>query len=70
MATSKPPLSRTAGIPGLLTLKWAFRMLADVVRYGWVNRSFGMVAVILALLGIAILIGAAAASAPWVYTLF
>ncbi|HEX2751327.1 MAG TPA: hypothetical protein VHM91_25180 [Verrucomicrobiales bacterium] len=54
----------------MLTLKWIFRMLGDVIRYGWVNRSFGMVAVILFLLGVALLIGAAAASAPWIYTLF
>ncbi|HWB04587.1 MAG TPA: hypothetical protein VG796_16280 [Verrucomicrobiales bacterium] len=54
----------------MLTLKWIFRMLGDVLRYGWVNRSFGMVAVIFFLLGVALLLGAAAASAPWIYTLF
>lgn len=57
-------------LPGWLSLKWIFRMLRDVFLYGWVNRSFGMVAVIFFLLGVALLLGAAAASAPWIYTLF
>jgi hypothetical protein len=70
MPNHKSTFHHLTGVPGWLTLKWVFRMLGDVVRYGWVNRSFGMVAVILFLLGVAVLIGAAAASAPWIYTLF
>lgn len=50
--------------------KWFFRMIGDVVLYGWTNRSFGLAAMILVLIGIGLIIGAAAVSAPWIYTLF
>jgi hypothetical protein len=50
--------------------KWFFLMLRDVVVYGWTNRSFGLAAMIIVLLGIGLIIGAAAGSAPWIYTLF
>ena len=45
-------------------------MLRDVAVYGWTNRSFGLAAMILVLIGIGLIIGAAAVSAPWIYTLF
>jgi len=54
----------------MLHLKWFFRMLRDVADYGWTNRSFGLAAMILVLIGIGLIIGAAAVSAPWIYTIF
>lgn len=49
---------------------WVFKMLADVVRFGVVNRSYAMSFGILALLTIAFTMIAAQASAPFIYTLF
>jgi hypothetical protein len=54
----------------MLSIKWFFIMLRDVAVYGWTNRSFGLAAMILVLLGIGLIIGAAAVSAPWIYTIF
>jgi hypothetical protein len=54
----------------MLHLTWFFRMIRDVAVYGWTNRSFGLAAMILVLIGIGLIIGAAAVSAPWIYTLF
>ncbi len=54
----------------MLHLTWFFRIIRDVAVYGWKNRSFGLAAMILVLLGIGLIIGAAAVSAPWIYTLF
>lgn len=51
-------------------LKWAGRMLRDVVRFGWVNQSPAMSATILLLLLVGLVIGAAQVSAPFIYTLF
>ena len=51
-------------------LKWFFVMLRDIVAYGWTNRSFGLAALLIVLLGLGLLIGAAAVSAPWIYTVF
>lgn len=50
--------------------RWIFRMLVDVVKFGFVNRSFAMSFAILAFLTIAFAIIAAQASAPFIYTLF
>lgn len=52
------------------SVRWFGRMIRDVARYGWTNRSFGLAALILILLGIGLIIGAAAVSAPWIYTIF
>lgn len=57
-------------IPTWTSIRWFGRMLFDVVAYGWTNRSFGLAAMILVLIGIGLIIGAAAVSAPWIYTLF
>lgn len=54
----------------MLMLKWAARMLRDVVRLGWVNRSPAMSLTILLLLLVGLVIGAAQVSAPFIYTLF
>ena len=54
----------------MLSIKWFLRMLLDVAAYGWTNRSFGLAAMILVLLGIGLIIGAATVSAPWIYTIF
>lgn len=45
-------------------------MIVDVVKFGFVNRSFAMSFTILAFLTIAFAIIAAQASAPFIYTLF
>lgn len=54
----------------MLPIKWFLYMIRDVAVYGWTNRSFGLAAMILILLGIGLIIGAAAVSAPWIYTVF
>jgi hypothetical protein len=59
-----------AGFHCWLSVGWFLRMLRDVAIYGWTNRSFGLAAMILVLLGIGLIIGAAAVSAPWIYTIF
>jgi hypothetical protein len=51
-------------------LRWIFRMVFDVIRFGWVNGSMMMSFGILALLAIAFAIMAAQVSAPFIYTLF
>lgn len=61
---------RTRLIAAMLAIKWFFLMLRDVAVYGWTNRSFGLAAMIVVLLGIGLVIGAAAVSAPWIYTVF
>ena len=61
---------RTRLITAMLSIKWFLIMLRDVVVYGWTNRSFGLAAMILVLIGIGLIIGAAAVSAPWIYTIF
>jgi hypothetical protein len=61
---------RTRLITAMLHLKWFIFMLRDVAVYGWTNRSFGLAAMILVLIGIGLIIGAAAVSAPWIYTIF
>lgn len=50
--------------------RWILKMIADVVRFGWVNRSFAMSFGMLLLLTIAFAIIAAQVSAPFIYTLF
>jgi hypothetical protein len=57
-------------LPTWTSTRWFFRMIRDVAVYGWTNRSFGLAAMILVLIGIGLIIGAAAVSAPWIYTLF
>ena len=51
-------------------LKWLLRMIRDIFTYGWVNRSFGMTAILLTLIFIGLLIAAAVFSAANIYTLF
>ena len=51
-------------------LKWLFRMIRDILTYGWVNRSFGMTAILLTLIFVGLLIAAAVFSAANIYTLF
>lgn len=50
--------------------RWILKMIVDVVKFGFVNRSFAMSFAILALLTIAFAIIAAQVSAPFIYTLF
>jgi hypothetical protein len=54
----------------LNSFKWFGRMMRDILVYGWVNRSFGMTAILLALIFIGFLIAAAVFSAANIYTLF
>lgn len=63
-------IEQCTGLPSWTTVRWFFRMIRDVAVYGWTNRSFGLAALILVLLGIGLIIGAAAVSAPWIYTVF
>ena len=57
-------------VPSWTSVRWFLRMLRDIAVYGWTNRSFGLAALVLVLLGIGLIIGAAAVSAPWIYTIF
>lgn len=50
--------------------RWIIKMVADVVKFGFVNRSFAMSFAMLAFLTIAFAIIAAQVSAPFIYTLF
>lgn len=54
----------------LLRLRWALRLVRDIVLYGVVNRSPLTSGAILALLVLGLLISAAQISAPFIYTLF
>jgi len=54
----------------MLLLKWAVRMLVDVVRFGVVNRSMGMSLAVITLLFLGMVIVAAKITAPFIYTLF
>jgi hypothetical protein len=51
-------------------LYWTFKMIRDVVVFGFVNRSFAMSFSLLAFLVIGLAIVAAQVSAPFIYTLF
>lgn len=50
--------------------RWVVKMIVDVVKFGFVNRSFAMSFGILTLLTVAFAIIAAQVSAPFIYTLF
>jgi hypothetical protein len=54
----------------MLLLKWAIRMLVDLVRFGIVNRAMGMSIAVITLLFLGIIIVAAKIAAPFIYTLF
>lgn len=54
----------------MITLKWTFKMLADVFAFAITNRSFFMAGTILLLLVLGLVIIAAQVSAPFIYTLF
>jgi hypothetical protein len=54
----------------MLFLKWFLRMLADLLHFGLVNRALGMSAAVAGLLFLGLLIIAAKATAPFIYTLF
>jgi hypothetical protein len=54
----------------MLFLKWTWRLLRDVVTFGFVNRSPLTSFSILLLLTIGVVIAAAQISAPFIYTLF
>ncbi len=63
-------IEKTGPLPTWTSVRWFGRMILDVAIYGWTNRSFGLAAMILVLIGIGLIIGAAAVSAPWIYTIF
>ncbi len=50
--------------------RWTWRLLVDIVRFGFVNRSLAMSMSVLFLLAIGLVIAAAQISAPFIYTLF
>ncbi len=54
----------------MMLTRWMFRMLKDVVLFGFVNGSFAMSFALLAFLVIGLTIVAAQVSAPFIYTLF
>ncbi len=54
----------------LLLAKWITRMLVDLVKFGFVNRAFGMSLAVISLLFLGLVIIAAKVAAPFIYTLF
>jgi hypothetical protein len=50
--------------------KWALKILVDVARMSFVNRSYGMGLSIFGLFILGLLFSAAQVSAPFIYTLF
>jgi hypothetical protein len=54
----------------MLFIKWAIRMVLDLVRFGIVNRALGMSLAVLSLLFLGLVIIAAKVAAPFIYTLF
>ena len=54
----------------MLLARWSFRLVSDVVMYGFANRSPAMSFGILALLVVGLALVGAQVSAPFIYTLF
>lgn len=54
----------------MITLKWMLRMLADLLRFGIVNRAMGMSLAVIGLLFLGLMVIAAKFTAPFIYTLF
>ena len=54
----------------MLLIKWLFRMLIDLLKFGVVNRAFGMSLAVISLLFLGLVIIAAKIAAPFIYTLF
>jgi hypothetical protein len=54
----------------MITLKWIFRMLADLLRFGIMNRALGMSLAVICLLFLGVVILAVKVTAPFIYTLF
>jgi hypothetical protein len=54
----------------MITLKWLYRMLADLVLFGIANRAIGMSLAVISLLFLGLVILAVKVTAPFIYTLF
>lgn len=54
----------------MISLKWLFRMLADLVCFGIANRAIGMSLAVISLLFLGLVIIAVKVTAPFIYTLF
>ena len=54
----------------MLFLKWAVKMLVDLVKFGIANRAMGMSLAVISLLFLGVIIIAAKITAPFIYTLF
>jgi hypothetical protein len=54
----------------MLLLKWIFKMLRDISFMAWHNRAWGVALFLFFLLGIALIIVASQAAAPFIYTIF
>lgn len=54
----------------MLLLKWAIRMIEDLIKCGIANRANGMSIAIITLLFLGVVIAAAEVVAPFIYTLF
>jgi hypothetical protein len=54
----------------MILMRWMGRMLIDLIRFGIVNRAFGMSLAVISLLFLGLVIIAAKVAAPFIYTLF
>jgi hypothetical protein len=54
----------------MISLKWLFRMLADLFWFGITNRAIGMSFAVLSFLFLGLIIIAVKVTTPFIYTLF
>ena len=54
----------------MLKVKWAFKLIRDIILFGYVNQSYFISLLILGFLLISAVIFSAQISAPFIYTLF
>lgn len=54
----------------MISFRWLYRMLADLVLFGISNRAVGMSLAVLSLLVIGLVMIAIKVTAPFIYTLF
>jgi hypothetical protein len=54
----------------MLLVSWIFRMVKDIIRMAYVNKTWGIALFLLFLLGIGFIIVASQAAAPFIYTIF
>lgn len=54
----------------MISVRWMFRLLVDLLGFGITNRALGMSLAVLLLLLLGVLIVAVKVTAPFIYTLF